>query len=54
MDMMKWEVNMDLNWLEFAGVCAIGTVALLLIFLVIEIAKEVLKKDFNNKENKDK
>ena len=45
---------MDLNWLEFAGVCAIGTVAFLALFLVIEIAKEALKKDLNNKENKDK
>ena len=45
---------MDLNWLEFAGVCAIGTVVFLAFFLFIELAKEVLKKDLNNKEDKDK
>ena len=43
----------ELNWLEFAGVCGIGTAAFLTFFLVIEIAKEALKKDFNKKEKKD-
>lgn len=41
-----------LNWLEFAGVCGIGTVAFLLLFLIIEISKEVLTKSLEP-EDKD-
>lgn len=41
-----------LNWLEFAGVCGIGTVIILLLFLIIEVGKEVLKKSLEP-EDKD-
>lgn len=42
----------DLNWLEFAGACGIGTVVFLLFFLIIEFGKEVLTKSFEP-EDKD-
>ena len=34
----------ELNWLEFAGVCGIGTVAFVLLFLIIEFGKEIMTK----------
>lgn len=44
----------ELNWLEFAGVCAIGTVVLLLIFLIVEVGKEVLTKSLEPEDKKEK
>ncbi len=43
-----------LNWLEFAGVCGIGTVVFLLLFLIIEVGKEVLSKSLEPKDKKEK
>lgn len=44
----------ELNWLELAGVCGIGTVVLLFIFLIIEIGKEVLSKSLESEDKKEK
>ena len=40
-----------LNWLEFAGVCGIGTVVFFLIFLIIEISKELMTKSLDPDED---
>lgn len=41
----------ELNWLEYAGVCGIGTVALLLILLIVEVVKEVLSESLEPDEH---
>ena len=42
---------LELNWLELAGVCGIGTVIFILIFLIIEIGKEVLSESLEPDEH---
>ena len=44
----------ELNWLEFAGVCGIGTVVLLLIFFIVEVGKELLSKSLESEDKKEK
>jgi len=44
----------ELNWLEFAGVCGIGTGVLLLILLIVEVGKELLTKPLEPEDKKEK
>ena len=43
----------ELNFLEFAGITFIGTIIMLIIFFGVEIGKEVLSKELDNKPNKE-